>query len=766
MGLKNIDFKQLFLQKGERIALVICLAIMGLLLVIYGISSVVSAGPQSHTEEIDRLRAVADSSWRSSQPTPGLENLPDDLQVAERKKVNADLYACSQLYFQLLEREDKKWRLPVVLAPDEFQADLIRSAYQSYIFGKDGKGELTIAVLKEKPAADKMSEEDQKKRRESLKRVPGMLESVKKRLAASRTQMIRPPTPPGGGESTLGGGGGEGGLGVGLPGDKGASAAIKEMDLKFVLVEKIGEEQGILAEAYTPIRFVEITGMFPYKLQLEEFRKALRMNTVEELFLEPESTPEFSGFNVQRRVYTLDGKMLNKDVNEGWEDLDIETPIKTIRARAKEVEPEDQTLLDYNVIVRPNKLVVPVPKLARNQRYPDPKLEGLKQTIQEQDRLMKENAPPPPKPKSRFKGELDDIFDIGENETTRRRSGDEGMPAGGGLPLRPGTPAGGGPKRPGGGDAGIGLEGGPSSGSLINKPQAFPEKCLFRFIDPTVVPGLAYEYRIQIKMHNPAYDDQKERAVSKKMTKEKDILGPWQEISWKEGDQKVSRMAVSDELLYYVMDEQKPAGAPPTANPGKPEPQNEDRLAVQIHDWLGEIRSKPGQQSNLIDVGDWSVLERRLVHRGEYLGKIHEVEIPVWITPLNRPGLAIHPDEQVQRKGQPKRIIKHKGVPVDFSADPVYENKALLIDFEGVDRIVGGGSRPPRHTGPVEMLILTADGRLIVRNSVDDTANQERKDRVTAWAAWLNYVRNLADEDSSKKQQLFDRPGGKGPGGS
>ena len=72
MGLKNIDFKQLFLQKGERIALVICLAIMGLLLVIYGISSVVSAGPQSHTEEIDRLRAVADSSWRSSQPTPGL----------------------------------------------------------------------------------------------------------------------------------------------------------------------------------------------------------------------------------------------------------------------------------------------------------------------------------------------------------------------------------------------------------------------------------------------------------------------------------------------------------------------------------------------------------------------------------------------------------------------------------------------------------------------------------------------------------------------
>ncbi|HEV3203078.1 MAG TPA: hypothetical protein VGY77_01785, partial [Gemmataceae bacterium] len=302
-------------------------------------------------------------------------------------------------------------------------------------------------------------------------------------------------------------------------------------------------------------------------------------------------------------------------------------------------------------------------------------------------------------------------------------------------------------------------------GALVNKPQAFPEKCLVRFIDPTVAPGLAYEYRIQIKMANPTHG-QEARAVSKQMTKEKDILGPWQPITWKEGDKIVSQVAVSDELLFYVVNEDKPAGAPATGNPARTAPQNEDKLAVQIHRWLGEIRSKPGQQSNTIDVGDWSILERRLVHRGEYLGKIEEVEIPVWNTPFNRPGFAIHPEEKIQRQGQAKiRTIRHKGAPVDFSADPVQDGKALLIDFEGVDRVVGGGSRPPKHTGPVEALIMTADGRLLVRNSIDDANSQERKDRVKAWADWLNYVRNLGDSDG-KKNDLFDKGGGKGPGGS
>ncbi|HEV3203231.1 MAG TPA: hypothetical protein VGY77_02555, partial [Gemmataceae bacterium] len=339
MGLKNIDFKQLLLQKGERFALVVCVGIMGLLLVIYGLSSVLSAGPQKNVDEITKLRASADSSWKSSQPTEGLESLPDDLKGVEYKKVDADLYACTQLYFQLLEREDKKWRIPLVLAPDEFQVGLLRTALQSYILQKDPNGKIVAMVLKEKAAADKMSEQAQKNRREAFKKVDGLLGSIQKKLK-SNPRTIVPPLPPGGGEGGMGAagpGGREGGIGLGLPGgpgDRGQSAAIKEMDLKPVPVDKLEGE--ILAEAYTPIRMVEVIGMFPYKAQLEEFRKALRMNTVEELFHEQASTPEFTGFNIQRRVYTLDGK----PVREEWEDLDFETPFKIIRAKAKELEPE------------------------------------------------------------------------------------------------------------------------------------------------------------------------------------------------------------------------------------------------------------------------------------------------------------------------------------------------------------------------------------------------------------------------------------------
>src|SRR5438067_13193903 len=49
-----------------------------------------------------------------------------------------------------------------------------------------------------------------------------------------------------------------------------------------------------------------------------------------------------------------------------------------------------------------------------------------------------------------------------------------------------------------------------------------PEKALVRFMDVTVKPGFAYEYRIKVRMANPNYD--KKNLAYSRLAKEKEIV--------------------------------------------------------------------------------------------------------------------------------------------------------------------------------------------------------------------------------------------------
>src|SRR5262249_54922269 len=212
-----------------------------------------------------------------------------------------------------------------------------------------------------------------------------------------------------------GSGGAIGPRGLGGPGGKGAGArspqfpggefpgmqqreAVQSDEIKFVSLEKLKNETGKWAETNIPVRLVMVTAAFPYKAQLEEYRKKLRLSSVDELLLDQTGMrPEFTGFNVQRRTYGPDGKLI-----EDWTDLDVETPLKHLLVRAKEREPENPDLQTLGIIVYPNRVVLPRPKLAREQTYPEPKLDTIDKTKEDLTKAMQDQAAPLPAAKTRF----------------------------------------------------------------------------------------------------------------------------------------------------------------------------------------------------------------------------------------------------------------------------------------------------------------------------------------------------------------------------
>jgi hypothetical protein len=779
MALKDINFKQLLIEKGERIGLMAAGAITALLVVSFGLMSALSgSSPSKNTDKLKDLRTKAQTAWQMSRPPDDLNQLPTDLKVVDVRNVQADSFGNPVSYFVTLEGEDRKWRLPKVMGPDDFQVDLVRGAFQTYMIYQDPKDPKVIkfAVLSQKGSTElteeqkKMKEEwDRRYRTEKQNRRMKAITRLQQALGQAQGAGIQgggkggagapgvaAPSVgvPGGGNregasAPLGasGGGGKGGMGGGgfpafgtMPGAQGPANTTPDQEIKWVLDEKLADEKGKLAETNLPVRMIVVTATFPYKEQLEEFSRALRFGSVDELLRDEDLRPEFAGYIVQRRVFGPDGKQI-----EDWTDLDLETPIKFIRMRAKEIEPFESDWLSYQMIPQPNRLVIPLPKLAREQKYPDVKLEGIQQTVKNLNEAGKENIAPPPK-----KSRLDiDVFDIGDAPATQQPGDSER--------TRPGNIAGGAPGKGMNPDARFpGATSGRAEATITSQRGiAVPDKILVRFFDPTVQPGYSYEYQLRLRMDNPTHKQPK-RAVSVDITREPELLGDWKQVTWKDGDKEITKVHIPDELLYYA---------------GEEKSATKDKVVVQVHRWLEYAQAKWNQRGSEIPVGDWSMLEKRLVARGEYIGEIREVEVATWNPTQERYTLAVHPDDQIastKRTGPRLIIRRHKGIAIDFATDPVYTSRPLLVDFRGGEhpKQTGSGTRSYDSHGPVELLILDADGKLIVRNSRVDTEDKERKERFAAWQGWINQVKAQGEESKDKAGDLFRKSGeGRKPGG-
>ncbi len=148
-----------------------------------------------------------------------------------------------------------------------------------------------------------------------------------------------------------------------------------------------------------------------------------------------------------------------------------------------------------------------------------------------------------------------------------------------------------------------------------------PEYVLVRAIDVTVQPGTIYQYRIQIRMANPNF--QRTDVSNPDWAKGEELKSDWLVID--------DPVVVPPEMYYYAVDQKEVDNkVRPRSYMGLNALQilhKERQVAFQIHRWVENASIIPGQN---LPAGEWAVAERILVNRGEPIGRVARVEIPLW----------------------------------------------------------------------------------------------------------------------------------------
>ena len=140
LNLKDINYKQFFLEKGERIGLWVAGPIMGLLILVGILKALSGDSSQATVSQITGLRDQAQGELTQSGPSPDVAVLPQDLlKTRNLAALDAQTFAFPRQPFTPAQIEDFRWRQPKVLAPDEFDGALVRAQVPSYWFSNDFK---------------------------------------------------------------------------------------------------------------------------------------------------------------------------------------------------------------------------------------------------------------------------------------------------------------------------------------------------------------------------------------------------------------------------------------------------------------------------------------------------------------------------------------------------------------------------------------------------------------------------------------------------
>jgi hypothetical protein len=314
-----------------------------------------------------------------------------------------------------------------------------------------------------------------------------------------------------------------------------------------------------------------------------------------------------------------------------------------------------------------------------------------------------------------------------------------GTPKGAGGGLKAGT----GDAKEGGTPKGVKLgttaEGGAASTTTQNANWEPPDYCLIRFFDCDPEPGKTYQYRFKIKLKNPNKDREKEVAYQELAKK------PFVESNWIELKQHVT---IPPDFRYYAVNvrELAPADMPmegkePSMYRGGayPFPQ-QGEVAMQLQRWVDWCDLTGHKEP----VGDWAIAEQVYFRRGEFVGGAHNIQMPVWSWLNEDFVIATNPNARRQRTVLMPFTESDSQCPVlvDFSGGTASytkpdETRRVVIKDEGLPR---------------EVLLLSPEGRLFVRNSATDAADKERKEHVEWW-------RERVKEINSRKMQQQKKPG-------
>jgi hypothetical protein len=710
--LKDFDYKKFLIEKGEQVGLGVAVGVMALTVILGSVIALTAGSPKDNAEKLEEGTKKIKNSLETAKPTDDYAKVdPALLKPIDARQVKPDEVATLTAYFEAAAADAAKRHPPPILWPTEARVELVRTRVRNLIIQREGD-EPTIMVLKDVEAT-----KDDKRQADNARGNMG-------RWGGGAGMGLGPPGRPGGrGRPDRGQNAGD------LKGAFDPGTASKEHVLVPVKLNELGNQK--LAVDITPYRMAYVVASFPYREQMEEFRKALGFRSLRDLFSDREVKIQFLGFNVERQVLRLDatGKPA---VVEDWKPLDLKADYQAaVLSNAVAIAPDDPKL---KPVLVPG-LAVPRPQLPKdNQGYlvykgdklvtPEELLPQIRKALSDwnqQDKNTKQRVI------TAQGGKLQGNFDLFDPEAERKPE----------------------EKKPD-------EEEKPEEGKELKDLQ-LPEYCVVRFLDPTIEAGNYYKYRIQIKMANPNYVSKDDRDAERKkalvadeaQTKEKVLTakkGPDDKpaANGKDFFYEIPEMvAVPNDLYLYAVD---PKGYTPRWNLDK------ETTAVQVHSWVEKVGpSMTTPPNRKFPVGDWVVAERIKVQRGEMIGHWMPVKVPVW-SPERESFVFLPPPGK--RSGS---------VPVDFRVRAEGQgNPAVMVDFEGgtvsESVPVGGKSRSVSDDGPIQQLILTPDGKLVVHNSRRDMDDPERKKRDEDWQKEQKEVQEAVDtiNNGGKKPDKID----------
>jgi hypothetical protein len=706
----DLDLKKLMREKTERFAVFAC-GVLTLIFSIIGINMAANAGDgEKKAKDLAMQTAALKSQLANAKPSPN--DVPSDTDrnrqekgFEEHKVDSSDRYRGNALWATAAPLDDRRSQ-PRILQPSEGKAGVVMAQVRTYIFFKD---DTEVMVLEDS----------------NVKGIDKGIQQLGERTAASKGG---PKTagPTGSADPRLSG-----------PQATGVEATKKAFKTRQVPLNKLGNTENVrLAVQTRPLRMAIVVASFPYEEQIKEFRRAVYGNkiqmrdvledTIEEEVEEPNEdgtgmvkrrkyTPafRFREVEMQRRVvdstgWPVDPKtgapLANKD--DGWgagsdekdkdrEVLDLRTKYRRWLFLAGSVT---QLEKEENAAALFPGLYMPLLQQMREGQYPEleNELRTLKSAIAEYNKDPKADIISRPK-------QFDtDNFDPFGGKTVAIGTDPRNDPR-----SRPPTID---PRNPG-----------------QNRQEIKPIKhVLIRLIDVDIDPGKIYEYRVRVRMSNPNYG--KKDVANPKFADPLVLSDGSKTAELQPGEWYVvpDKVVVPPELEIYAVDQgsiDKTPNLPVTPR---------DATVMQIHKWIELFRP----EGKIHQVGEWSVAERVVVHRGEAIDRVHKVEVPVWEY-AREMFVLLGAVEAEPGKRPPKA-----GVDVPFGN---LSRPSVLANFEGGAAdpysYTRKGEKALTETARTEVLVMSPDGKLMAHNGAVDGVDKVRTERLGTWKARLDEVR-------------------------
>ncbi len=511
--------KDFLLQKGEW--LLLGLAGFGLVvLLIMGVST--GTGAENPDDIAGKMSSQAAGihdkvANDKNQNPPGLPDWFDKIRPGE--PVPSNLFIVKGPLFDPVTRPDTRRENPMVFGIEDYEIQLVRGPMKGFdiIRGSDGRDMIAVRITKNKGEYDPTKAKD-------------ALAEIKTKQKGRRNQPARPmvvappPMPPGPAGPPAGPGGprGEGGPGGYGQGAYNPEARRTEETIEYIPLETLDKalaEGKVAAVTVHPVRMVVVNATFPYRKELEEIKRAMRLR---DLASAAQFGPHFGkmveekdetgfltlvekerSFEIQRRV-TQRLPNGTEVVIEDWpagvnDTYDIRAAYDNKILSKSLADHAEEGYIPY-FLRYDEGLAMPLPELAtetgKGATYPRVTIPSIVET---EKKLGKR----PPIKASDLVKTLQ-----GQTQTSRLAprgsdtanaiggNGTSGAPSAGPRPAGPAV-------RPGGEGRPMG-PGGPAGGQLGNEPPVVDiDHWLVRFVDADVKPGFTYQYRVRLNMQNP-----------------------------------------------------------------------------------------------------------------------------------------------------------------------------------------------------------------------------------------------------------------------